>query len=162
MTDRPHGRTRVATTADPAPRHDSPALRGLYGPGRLSAPRAAIAEVVLAMPGAFAAEDLRHALVATAPRIGLATVYRALGAMHRAGSITPVGDRNGSTLYARCDRSDHHHHLVCTSCGRVVGVECPLGHASLESASAAGHLVVRHEITLYGLCAECRTRQGDA
>lgn len=136
--------------------------RTLYGGGRLSAQRALIAETVASFPGAFTAEDLHEAVLRIAPGTGLATVYRALGAMHAAGSVSAVGERAGSALFARCDRHDHHHHLVCTACGAVVGIDCPLGTETLASAARAGHLVTRHEITLYGLCAGCRATGGDA
>lgn len=135
------------------------AAHQLYGNARMSAQRARIAEAVLGTPGAFTAEDLHRRVRSTAPGIGLATVYRALAAMQEAGAIATVGDRQGSALLARCERHDHHHHLVCTACGSVVGIECPLGDAALTSAERAGHLVTRHEITLYGLCAGCRTRE---
>lgn len=136
--------------------------RTLYGGARLSAQRALIAEAIASLPGAFTAEDLHEAVLRIAPGIGLATVYRALAAMHAVGSVTTVGERAGSALFARCDRHDHHHHLVCTACGAVVGIDCPLGTETLASAARAGHLVTRHEITLYGLCAGCRTTGGDA
>lgn len=112
------------------------------------------------MPGAFTAEELHRAVCSLSATIGLATVYRALAAMHTTGTITTVGERGGSALLARCNRDDHHHHLVCTSCGSVVGVECPLGEAALQAATREGHLVTSHEFTLYGLCAACRTRGG--
>ncbi len=129
----------------------------------MSAQRARIAEAMLGMPGAFTAEDLHRRVIEVTPGIGLATVYRALAAMQESGAIATVGDRHGSTLLARCERHDHHHHLVCTECGSVVGIDCPLGDAALISAERAGHLVTRHEITLYGLCAICRARaDGDA
>lgn len=122
----------------------------------MSAQRALIADEVMAFPGAFTAEDLHRSVSRRAEGVGLATVYRALAAMQDAGTIAAVGERDGSALLARCGRNDHHHHLVCTTCGSVVGVECPLGHAALEAATREGHLVTRHEITLYGLCAGCR------
>lgn len=134
----------------------------MYGTARTSAQRRLIAEVVGALPGAFTAEELYHAVAARAPGIGLATVYRALAAMQSAGSVSPVGTRSGSVLLARCGRHDHHHHLVCTSCAGVVSVDCPLSEAALGAAEKAGHLVTSHEITLYGLCAKCRATGGGA
>lgn len=129
--------------------------RALYGGARVSAQRSRIAEAVLAMPGAFTAEDLHRHVVSGSPGIGLATVYRALAVMQAAGAVATVGHRQGSALLARCDRHDHHHHLVCTACASVVGIDCPLGDEALASAARAGLLVTRHEITLYGLCARC-------
>ena len=82
--------------------------------------------------------------------------------MQDAGALAVVGERGGSALLARCDRGDHHHHLVCTSCASVVGIDCPLGDAALAAAARDGHLVTSHEITLYGLCSRCRNAGGAA
>jgi Fur family ferric uptake transcriptional regulator len=136
-------------------------MRALYGGARMSVPRSVIADAVLAQTGAFTAEDLHRALAEGRTPIGLATVYRALGAMQVAGSVAVVGQRDGSALLARCGRDDHHHHLVCTSCGRVVGIDCPLGREKPDAVTRDGHLVTRHEITLYGLCSTCRTEEGE-
>lgn len=70
--------------------------------------------------------------------------------------MVTVGDRDGSALLALCVRSDHHHHLMCTRCGRVLGVECPLGDAVSNAATREGHLITSHEVVLYGLCVDCR------
>lgn len=132
----------------------------LYGSARVSRQRRLIAEAVQSMPGAFTAEELHAAVRREAPGIGLATVYRAITAMQRSGALSCVGHRNSSALLALCDRHDHHHHLVCTSCASVIGVECPLGEEALQAAAQAGHVVTSHEITLYGLCAACRINDG--
>lgn len=128
----------------------------IFGGTRMSAARRRIADAVGALGCAFTAEDL-HAAVADAggSGIGVATVYRAVSAMADAGSLAPVGSRDGSTLYALCRGGEHHHHLVCTGCGAVAGIECPLGGEVERSAAAAGYTVTEHEITLYGLCAGC-------
>lgn len=133
----------------------------MYGTARVSEQRKAIAHVVTALPGAFTAEELHRAVAERYSGIGLATVYRALAAMQAAGSIAPVGERNGSALLAVCDRHDHHHHLVCTGCRSVIGIDCPLSESAVAAAAEAGHLITRHEITLYGLCASCRTEGGE-
>ena len=134
--------------------HNARDARALYGAARISPQRMAIAERVLDTCGAFTAEELHAAVSQRVGRIGLATIYRALAAMHSAGTIAEIGQRAGSALLARCDRSDHHHHLVCDSCGNVVAVECPVDHGSLSWPGGQG-TVVRHEITLYGLCPAC-------
>lgn len=134
----------------------------LYGCGRISTQRAAIATAAEAMRGAFTAEDLHRSVIAMEPGIGLATVYRAIAAMQSAGTLVQVGAREGSALLAVCVRHDHHHHLVCTDCGAVVGVDCPIDEAAMQAASRDGHLVTSHQIILYGLCARCRARTESA
>lgn len=132
----------------------------LFGRARVSAQRAAIAEVVPLMRGAFTAEDLRRSVAACTPGIGLATIYRAITAMQEAGTLVEVGTRDGSALLAVCARHDHHHHLVCTACGCVVGIECPIDDVTLRAAEREGHLVTSHQIVLYGLCSQCRQQEG--
>lgn len=128
----------------------------LYGGGRVSAQRIAIARVVERMRGAFTAEDLYCAVTASHPGIGLATVYRAIAAMQSAGALVPVGQRDGSVLLALCERHDHHHHLVCTECGTVIPVDCPIHESAACATSDQGYLVTSHQVVLYGICAGCR------
>ncbi|MBN2248492.1 MAG: transcriptional repressor [Coriobacteriia bacterium] len=130
----------------------------LYGRGRVSAQRAAIAKAAEAMSGAFVAEELHRAVTSVEPGIGLATVYRAISAMQSAGTLVTVGERDGCALLAICVRGDHHHHLVCTECGAVVGIDCPIDETTMRAAAREGHLVTSHQIVLYGLCARCRAR----
>jgi Fur family transcriptional regulator, ferric uptake regulator len=125
---------------------------GPYGNGRSTAQRRRIAATV--PDRAFTVGELAEAVAAADPAIGLATVYRAVGAMERSGWLTRVGDVRGTTLYARCQEHEHHHHAVCTRCGRVEHTPCPVASAQGDSAPP-GFRVTSHELTLYGLCETC-------
>lgn len=126
--------------------------------GRASAQRRLIAAAADAFAGAFTADDLLAASRRRAPRVGPATVYRALASMAEAGFVETVGSRDGAAVYARCRSAGHHHHLVCTACGRVAEADCAL-EAAVESAErASGFTVTRHEFALYGLCASCAAK----
>jgi Fur family ferric uptake transcriptional regulator len=136
--------------------HQHAPLPDLFGGRRMSAARLRIAASVPSIGGAFTAEDLHEVVSAgDGPGIGVATVYRAVAAMTAAGSLAAVGARDGSTLYALCTGGEHHHHLVCTGCGTVVGIGCPIDGALRRSAEEAGYTVTSHEVTLYGLCRDC-------
>lgn len=130
-------------------------LRRAYGPQRVSEARRAIAAVVATLPGAFSVEELREAAARTVPGIGLATAYRAVNAMLDTGYLASVGTRDGTALYAVCAGGAHHHHLVCTSCGAVAGIACPLDGGLASTAHRAGYTLTAHEITLYGVCRAC-------
>jgi Fur family ferric uptake transcriptional regulator len=138
----------------------SPPSRGPYGARRTSAQREAIASAAERLDRAFTVEELAEA---TEPgsggrRTGIATVYRAVGAMVASGHLEPVGERDGRMLYARCDADGHHHHLVCTGCGSVAKAPCPLDAAALASAADSGFIVTHHEVSIYGLCPACLGR----
>lgn len=112
------------------------------------------------MLGAFTIEELAESLrVAAASSgaaaVGTATVYRTVAAMESTGFLSRVGARAGSALYARCTDASHHHHIVCDGCGRFTATPCPIDTPVLSPGSTGGFVITRHEVTLYGLCAEC-------
>ncbi|MBI5231261.1 MAG: transcriptional repressor [Coriobacteriales bacterium] len=126
-----------------------------FGAGRLTPQRQTIAESARSLGRAFTIDDLAEEARYRDPSIGVATVYRAVSAMEATGWLERVGERAGSVLYAQCGAGDrHHHHLVCTSCGRVEPAECPL-HDVAAHAATSGFVITNHEVTLYGLCPAC-------
>lgn len=127
-----------------------------FGASRVTERRRAVALAADGFGGAFTVEDLVSAARDRSPGIGVATVYRAVAAMESAGSLERVGSRDGSALYVRCTAEGHHHHLVCTACGRVAHTACPLADGMGRDGTVRdGFVVTSHEITLYGLCARC-------
>ena len=127
----------------------------------MSKQRRLIAATASAMGGAFTVDDLVAAVRSSDPTTGLATVYRAVGALETAGTVARVGERLGSALFVYCTAEDHHHHLVCTGCGRVEHAPCPIGEESLAPARRNGFTVTGHEVTLFGLCPDCVRVEGD-
>jgi len=137
-------------------------LRSAYGPGRLTAPRTAIARAVSGMADAFTIDDLAAIVRRSDPGAGAtATVYRAVAAMEAAGFVERVGARDGSALYARCATPSHHHHIVCDGCGRIAHADCPVV-PGLDAARTDGFVITRHEVTLYGLCPTCAEKSSEA
>jgi Fur family ferric uptake transcriptional regulator len=85
--------------------------------------------------------------------LGLATVYRNLKSLVDAGAIRVVTLPGEGARYEAA-RHGHHHHFRCDACQRVFDVhQCP---GDLAGLAPPGFAVARHEITLYGLCSDCR------
>ena len=86
---------------------------------------------------------------------GLATVYRALQKAATENTVDVIRKDDGEALYRLC-ATGHHHHLVCTSCGKTVEVE---GSAVEKWANTVaknnGFRKVSHVVELFGLCAKC-------
>ncbi len=141
----------MATGSPHAPRD---LVGDAYGTGRVTPQRRRIAQTAADM-GAFTVEDLRERLASLTLKTPLATTYRAVRALEAAGSIQKVGARHSSDLYVWCMADDHHHHIVCTGCGAVAHAPCPFGDDAALSKEMAGYTLVRHEVTLFGLCAAC-------
>jgi Fur family transcriptional regulator, ferric uptake regulator len=102
------------------------------------------------------AQDLHKRLRSRGQRLGLATVYRTLKALAEGGAIDALSHSPGQVCYRWCG-AEHHHHLVCSSCHRVVELgDCTLD-PWVESASAAhGFVATTHRLEVAGVCADCR------
>jgi Fur family ferric uptake transcriptional regulator len=126
-----------------------------YGARRMSAQRRIIADEVRSTRHVFTVESLCASLADSGHDIGQATVYRAVAAMRDAGFIESLGTREGTELYAHCDATDHHHHMVCTTCGRVAKAPCTVDLETVNRDVGSDFVVTGHSLTLLGTCASC-------
>ena len=102
------------------------------------------------------AQALHERLRGRGERIGLATVYRTLGVLAGEGIVDVLSHHPGEACYRICG-DDHHHHLVCTSCHRVVELrDCDLDGWLARVAGEHGFQATEHRLEVSGLCADCR------
>ncbi len=89
---------------------------------------------------------------ARCPDVGLVTVYRTLGLLGELGIVRRL-DLGDGARYELAE--DHHHHMICESCGDISEFEeCPLDPARLSFGDYEFE-VRSHSIEVYGLCAAC-------
>lgn len=87
------------------------------------------------------------------PQLGMATVYRTIRSLLEKKEISIV-ELPGQPAHYEVFDGHHHHHFHCRACNRIFEVEsCPMRVQEIE---VPGFLVENHQVTLYGLCAECR------
>lgn len=72
----------------------------------------------------LSAEDVYRALIGENVEIGLATVYRVLTQFEQAGILARSQFDSGKAVFELND-GDHHDHLICTNCGKVVEFSDP-------------------------------------
>jgi Fur family ferric uptake transcriptional regulator len=102
------------------------------------------------------AQELHERLRARGERLGLATVYRTLNALADAGVVDTLSHHPAELCYRWCG-DDHHHHLVCSTCHRVVELgECELDPWLERIASEHGFVATDHRLEVAGVCAGCR------
>ena len=89
--------------------------------------------------------------------VGRATVYRALEQMEELGLIQKIDVGGDSAGYEKVDpEGHHHHHIVCTDCGKVVPFEDKqLEKVIHEVSKRDGFQIQSHDITLKGTCEDC-------
>lgn len=121
--------------------------------------RTAVAAALESLEGFTSAQALHEALRARGEAVGLTTVYRHLQALADAGEVDALRTSDGETVYRRCAGEDHHHHLVCRTCGATVEVSGPEVEAWAAAVAAAhGYSEVSHTLEVFGTCASCSTR----
>lgn len=113
----------------------------------------------LADAGTFvSAQDLHARLRAAGHRIGLTTVYRALAAMTDRGEAD-VLTADGQQIYRACGAGEHHHHLVCRTCGKTVEVSGPAVERWAEAIGGEyGFVDITHTVEIFGTCGDCASQ----
>lgn len=118
--------------------------------------RTAIRQVIIAAARPLTPHEILEGVRETVSAAGIATIYRNIKLLLDEGDIRAVMLPGESPRYESVHEEaghDHHHHFHCLPCDRVFDVPgCPGPMAQL---APAGFTVERHELTLYGVCAEC-------
>jgi Fur family ferric uptake transcriptional regulator len=102
------------------------------------------------------AQKLRGRLRERDSGAGLATVYRTLALLSEKGVVDVLSHHGDGQCYRLCG-DEHHHHLLCERCHRVVEVqECGLDDWVAAAAKRHGFVATGHRGEIVGLCADCR------
>jgi Fur family ferric uptake transcriptional regulator len=126
---------------------------------RLTEPRRRVLEALAQEPDDATAQQIHARLRAAGRTTGLATVYRTLAILSEHELIDALAHRPGETCYRLCG-AGHHHHLVCSSCHRVVELQgCDLGSWLEKASSRHGFVATEHRLDVIGLCATCRAAE---
>ena len=116
-----------------------------------------IAQVFFATNRHISVEELYSEVRHVNPRVGYATVYRTMKLLKECGL---AAERHFADGQARFERSqpdgEHHHHLVCDRCGKLVafddaGLERAIGRLS----DRLGVRIDSHDVLLHGACQRC-------
>ncbi len=102
-------------------------------------------------------------ILSTNPGLSQSTVYRNITVLIDAGAARRIAGADDHGRFELAEHlSEHHHHLVCGTCGKVADVrpsprlERALAEAAQAVGDTEGFAVTEHRIDLVGVCAECR------
>ncbi|HEY3211291.1 MAG TPA: Fur family transcriptional regulator [Actinomycetota bacterium] len=103
-----------------------------------------------------------HDILSSGPRLAQSSVYRNLVVLEQAGIVRRLIAAGGFARYELAeDLTEHHHHLICISCGSVEDLPAPVGlertvqKATATLASRRGFRVRAHRVDMLGLCSRC-------
>ena len=119
--------------------------------------RELILEEFLRAGSHLSTEDLYLRLRRKNPRIGYATVHRTLKLFAECGIAEQRNFGDGQARYEASAHDEHHDHLICVVCGKIVEFEDPrIEELQIEVAGGLGFSIERHRLELYGCCSDCR------
>ncbi len=124
---------------------------------RRTGQRDLILEIFLSTEDHLTSEDLYRLVVRKDPSVGHTTVYRTLKLLTEAGLAREVRFGDNKTYYEHHYNHDHHDHMICTECGKVI----EFFSADIESlqdqmADKFGFKPTHHSLRMWGVCSDCQ------
>ena len=122
-----------------------------------TAQRDLILDVFLRTEAHLSSEDLYRLVKTEDPTIGHTTVYRTLKLLTDAGLAREVRFGDGRAHYEHNYKHQHHDHMICSECGKIIEFFSAELEA-IQDAMAAKHRfeVTQHLLRIIGICADCR------
>ena len=123
---------------------------------RVTSERLRLFDEIFSQHGHIDAEQLLESLQEREVKISRATVYRNLDLLVECGLVRRHRLGRRRYLYEHVHPGQHHDHLVCTECGRVVEFVSPgISALQVEICRAHGFEPSRHQLQIFGVCTRC-------
>lgn len=124
---------------------------------KLTGPRRAILRVLEQEARPLTNKEIFRAL--PQGNCDLATVYRSVQMLERLALVKRFHFGDGVARYALLEAGHdaHQHHLVCTSCTRIVEIgECIVRELEERVVSRSKFKAVTHRLEFFGICPACQ------
>ena len=122
-----------------------------------TAQRDLILDVFLRTEEHLSNEDLYRLVKAEDPTMGIRLSIAHLKLLADAGLAREVRFGDGRTHYEHNYKHQHHDHMICSECGKIIEFYSAELEA-IQDAMAAKHRfeVTQHLLRIIGICADCR------
>jgi Fe2+ or Zn2+ uptake regulation protein len=123
---------------------------------KLTSQRLAIIKIVMESQELLSPADLYARVQILDPEVGEVTVYRTLNILSELGLVCVV--HTGENTHSYISRPPQHHdHLICSKCGKVVDfMNCNVSELEKRLMSETGFSINEHRLDFYGLCLRCK------
>jgi len=121
--------------------------------------REQIVDIFLKMERHPTIGDLYERVRKKNPKIGLATVYRTMKVICDAGLARQTDFGDGVKRFEHRYQHEHHDHLICLKCGRIIEVMSPeIEKLQEKLAKKYTFTPLRHTMQIFGTCRICRRK----
>lgn len=127
---------------------------------RWTAGRRAVVEAVRSASAPQSVPDLQRAV---GPAVPLSSLYRIISDLLSARVLIKLEFSEGFARFELDEElAEHHHHLVCSTCGAVEDLDLPDLEETLHAAvkpvkKRTGFRIDAHRLDFFGECADCLT-----
>ncbi len=130
---------------------------------RRTGQRDLIMEIFLRTEEHLTSEDLYWLVQKQDPTVGHTTVYRTLKLLTDAGLAREVRFGDNRTYYEHHFEHQHHDHMICTECGKVIEFYSPeIEELQDQMADKFKFRPTHHSLRLWGLCSDCQKRESES
>jgi Fur family ferric uptake transcriptional regulator len=125
---------------------------------KLTPQRHAVLKVIAQSHGHLTPEDIFNKVRVESPGIGVVTVYRTLDLLRELNLVCRMHTHDGCGSYLMKRPTEHHHHLVCSGCGKTVDfADCNLHELERKLSKNTGFAIDGHLLEIYGKCRNCQS-----
>ena len=125
---------------------------------KLTPQRHAVLQAIASTHDYLTPEEIYRKVNVEKPDIGLATIYRTLEILGELNLVCRVYSTDGCRNYMMRRPTEHHHHLICSGCGKTFDfTDCNLDKLEKRLSTETGFSIDGHLLELYGRCRDCAT-----
>jgi Fur family ferric uptake transcriptional regulator len=107
-------------------------------------------------------EDLHRLVQKHDATVGHTTVYRTLKLLTEAGLAREVRFGDNKTYFEHHYNHEHHDHMICTQCGRVIEFFSEaIENLQEKMAEKFNFRPTHHSLRMWGICVECQARESE-
>lgn len=129
---------------------------------RLTPQREMVLSVLHEIEGFATADEIYERVSNFSSSVDISTVYRTLELLQDFHLVASVDPRDGQRRYELLGIHGQHFHLVCRSCGKIIGVEPQAIEAFAEKVKVEyGFEIDLEHLSVPGLCQGCSGNQGE-
>jgi len=121
---------------------------------RLTKPRQEVLKALTSFP--MSVQEIYATLQQNHISIDLASVYRTLELFVKMGIVYAIDLGEDKKRYELVQPQNHHHHIVCNSCGVIEDVKFNETSLDKEIFRKSQFKVDHHHLEFFGLCANCQ------
>ena len=130
----------------------------LYKKGlKLTKERQRILDEVFAFHGHFNPEELLKSMRSKNIKVSKASIYRTLPLLVESGLVEQVEKNDKHAHFEHTFGHEHHDHLICMRCGKVLEVFSPsLEAIQNELCKSREFEGIKHTLEIKGYCCNCK------